>query len=259
MSPSGSLRALAVHNLPKKACPTFQFGQLYKLLEVVSSKELRVSGISSMPALRLLTAAALVGAASAFAPPLSVRPQSAMRAAVVMADEKKAAPKKEKAPPKPRLPGEGDPFGAAALAYSEVNKDGLSAYQPRGISDATVIDVYQNCIESDDEPWHATCRSSNVLGVSSLTYASRPPVLELWAWCSGAGLTPPCWIALALAGRRTLPMSPRFTRRRRSLVRRRLAAPPLAGRANASSPRRTTTRFRRAGEARRSTVGARVL
>ena len=137
-----------------------------------------------MPALpmRLLLAAALVGVASAFAPPLSVRPQSAMRAAVVMADEKKAAPKKEKAPPKPKVPGEGDPFGAAATAYSEANKDGGSAYQPRGISDATVIDIYQNSIESEDEPWHATCRTSNVLGIGSLSCAARPPF-----WSCGRG------------------------------------------------------------------------
>ena len=117
--------------------------------------------------------ALVIGAALAFAPPLSVRPTSAVRSSVVM-DEKKAAPKKEKPPPKPKVAGEGDPFGAVAQAFSEANKDGGSAYQPRGISDATVIDMYQNAIETDDEPWHSTCRTPNVLGISSLECVRSP-------------------------------------------------------------------------------------
>lgn len=76
------------------------------------------------------------------------------------------------------MPGEGDPFGAVAQAYSEANKDGGSAYQPRGISDATVIDMYQNAIETDDEPWHSTCRTPNVLGISSLEAAKPEAVKE---------------------------------------------------------------------------------
>ena len=123
---------------------------------------------------RFLAVAALVAAASAFAPPLSVRPTSAVRSSSIVMEEKAAKAKKEKPPPKPKVPGEGDPFGAVAQAYSEANKDGLSAYQPRGISDATVIDMYQNAIETDDEPWHSTCRTPNVLGISSLECVRSP-------------------------------------------------------------------------------------
>ena len=109
------------------------------LLQVEVAASLRMA-----QALKLSLVAAAVGLSSAFAPPMSVRPASALRAAVSM-DEKEAPKKakKEKAEPKPRAPGEGDPFGAIAQAYSEANKDGLSAYQPRGISDATVIDKGQ--------------------------------------------------------------------------------------------------------------------
>lgn len=124
-----------------------------------------------------LLLAALVGAASAFAPPLSVRPASALRASVSM-DEKKVAKKKEAPPPKPKVPGEGDPFGPIAQAYGEANRDGGSTFQPRGISDATVIDVYQSYIETDDEPWHSTCRPSAVVGLDGLASSKPAEVLE---------------------------------------------------------------------------------
>ena len=60
----------------------------------------------------------------------------------MMADEEapKKAAKKAKPEPKPKLPGEGDPFGNIAQAYSVANRDGGSAFQPRAISDATSID-----------------------------------------------------------------------------------------------------------------------
>jgi len=129
-------------------------------------------------ALRTIVLSAAVCAVSAFAPPLSARPQSAVRAAVSM-EEKAAKAAKEKPPPKPRVPGEGDPFGEVAQAFSEATKDGgASVEAPKGISDALVIDVYQPYIESMDEPWHATCRSSSVIGLDSLAAAKPATVLE---------------------------------------------------------------------------------
>ena len=85
-------------------------------------------------------------------------------AAQMMAEEKEAkaakkAAKKEKKEI-PRIPGEGDPFGEIATAYSIANRDGGSAFQPRGISDATVIKPQY--IETEDEPWCA--RSTPCLG-----------------------------------------------------------------------------------------------
>ena len=79
----------------------------------------------------------------------------------MMADEKKAEKKKKEAPPpKPRVPGEGDPFGPEATAFSLANRDGLGGLKPpAGITDATVIDRYQSVYLDEDEPWHATCRS----------------------------------------------------------------------------------------------------
>lgn len=107
-----------------------------------------------------------LGVAHAFTAPLSVRSNSVV--ASISMDEAKTAPKKEKPPPKPRLPGEGDPFGEVAQAFSDANKDGGSAYQPRGISDATVVDAYQSYIEADDEPWHSTCRPVAVVDMAGL-------------------------------------------------------------------------------------------
>jgi len=131
----------------------------------------------SLSSMQKLIIACAVALASGFAPPMSVRPQSAMRASVSMEEEKAA--KKEKPPPKPRVPGEGDPFSEVAQAYGNANRDGGSAFQPRAISDATVIDCYQSYIEADDEPWHATCKSpGNILGIDTLTAAKPASVLE---------------------------------------------------------------------------------
>jgi len=121
---------------------------------------------------------ALLGAASAFAPPHMARlSQSSVR---MMAEKEAPAKKakKEAPPPKPKLPGEGDPFSPEALAYSEKNRDGGSAFQPRGISDATVIDKYQPYIENDDEPWHATCKGS-VVGLDTLSLSKPAAVVEV--------------------------------------------------------------------------------
>lgn len=149
--------------------------------------------------LRFVAVAALCGAVSAFVAPLSVRSSSAV--SIRMEDEPKAAKKakKEKPPPKPKLPGEGDPFGAIAQEYSEANKDGLSAFQPRGISDATVIDAYQSYIESDDEPWHSTCRPVAVVGLDGLACAQTPRRTRLRAA-----------VALVPLTARTARLSPAF-------------------------------------------------
>ena len=94
--------------------------------------------------------------------------------------EEKAAKKAKKAapPPKPRLPGEGDPFSPEAIAFSEKMKDGASTFQPRAISGEGVF-MPSNYIENDDEPWHSTCRSSNVLGTDKLAAAKPKEVVEL--------------------------------------------------------------------------------
>ena len=137
--------------------------------------------------LRTIVLAAAVCAASAFAPPLSVRAQSMARAAVTM-EEKEAPKKKEKPPPKPKVPGEGDPFGDVAQAFSNSMRDGLGSLEaPAGITDANVIDVYQPYIESMDEPWHATCRSGNVLGLNSLSASKPTNVLEVEAAVEASG------------------------------------------------------------------------
>merc|ERR1719181_1016308 len=92
----------------------------------------------------------------------------------MMAEEKEAkaakkAAKKEKKEI-PRIPGEGDPFGEIATAYSIANRDGGSAFQPRGISDATVT-LGNDYIENDDEPWHHTCKATFVGTAEALTCA----------------------------------------------------------------------------------------
>ena len=89
--------------------------------------------------------------------------------ALQMKDEK---PKKEEKVEVAKLPGEGDPFSAEAIAYSEANKDGGSAFQPRGISDATVI-TDAGYIENDDEPWHSTCRPTATIDLATLAYAQH--------------------------------------------------------------------------------------
>jgi hypothetical protein len=77
------------------------------------------------------------------------------------------------------VPGEGDPFGDVAQAISDATRDGGGdAGAPMAITDATVVDVYQPYIETMDEPWHATCRSSNVLGLEPLAASKPADVLE---------------------------------------------------------------------------------
>ena len=187
-----------------------------------------------------------IASASAFVAPLSVRSQSM---AAISMDEKKAAPKKKEAPPpKPKVPGEGDPFGDVAQAYSEANKDGGSAYQPRAISDASVIDAYQTIIESDDEPWHATCRPVAVVGLDGLEYAARPLDFTGDVFLRSSSLdAPPTRVLsariahLSLAGRPSRPTSRRRSRLRRTVASSRLAVAPRAGPTSAFSARRTTT------------------
>jgi len=127
---------------------------------------------------KLLVAALLVSA-SAFAPPMTR--VGVARCSVRMEEKAAKKAKKEEPPPKPKAPGEGDPFGAVAQAFSEANKDGGSAFQPRGISDANVIDCYQTYIESDDEPWHATCKGGTVLGIEQLAASKPETVVEVEA------------------------------------------------------------------------------
>jgi len=81
---------------------------------------------------------------------------------------------------------EGKPFGEAdrgadydANGARKVGgiRNAAEAFQPRGISDATV--VAPQYIETEDEPWHATCRSSNVVTKSSLetSYGATLPFI----------------------------------------------------------------------------------
>lgn len=49
-----------------------------------------------------------------------------------------------------RVPGEGDPFGENE-GLERGNRAAVEAFQPRGISDATVIKPQY--IETEDEPW----------------------------------------------------------------------------------------------------------
>lgn len=64
-------------------------------------------------------------------------------------------------------PREGEPFGDGDRGADGYRKKvggvrvAEEAYQPRGISDATVIKPMY--IETEDEPWHATCRPSGAL------------------------------------------------------------------------------------------------
>ena len=117
---------------------------------------------------RFLLIAMCIAFAAAFQAPASAL---SMRSAAISMDEK-AAPKKEKPPPKPRVPGEGDPFGPEGMAFGDANKDGKKgAFQPRAISDASVIDKFQasNYIEAYDEPWHATCQTVTSLQPDALS------------------------------------------------------------------------------------------
>ena len=111
--------------------------------------------------MRVLLVSVLLAGVSAFAPPLSRVAGVSTRASLQMADAPAPAAKKEKEEPV-RVPGEGDPFSAAAKAAAPE-----PARQPRAISDATVVDRIQasNYIDNEDEPWHATARGTNVLGM----------------------------------------------------------------------------------------------
>lgn len=72
-------------------------------------------------------------------------------------------------------PREGEPFGNAdrdeKTGYRKSVggvRVGEEAFQPRGISDASVIDSYQTYIETMDEPWHATCRPTTTITKGAL-------------------------------------------------------------------------------------------
>jgi len=111
------------------------------------------------------------GGATAYTLSPVARPRVAMRSAsVVMAEEidmVKTVPWGDER--------EGKPFGGADRDASyDANKsrqlggirESTEAYQPRAISDATV--PKPQYIESDDEPWHSTCRSTTVITKSNL-------------------------------------------------------------------------------------------
>jgi hypothetical protein len=74
---------------------------------------------------------------------------------------------------------EGEPFGKADRDDSGYRSLGgvrvaEESYMPRGISDANVIDGYQTYIETDDEPWHATCRPVAVVTKKDFGDAALP-------------------------------------------------------------------------------------
>jgi len=56
-----------------------------------------------------------------------------------------------------RLPGEGDPFNEGLMRRAE----DIAVPTPRDLVDATVLKPQY--IETEDEPWHATCRASSVV------------------------------------------------------------------------------------------------
>ena len=69
--------------------------------------------------------------------------------------------------PVERLAGEGDPFNNGVMRKAEDVPD--AARQPRGISDGEANLQY---IETDDEPWHSTCRPTSRSTVVSKTALS---------------------------------------------------------------------------------------
>ena len=84
--------------------------------------------------------------------------------------------------PVARIPGEGNPFPETGMRRAE----DLATKQPRGISDGSAALQY---IETEDEPWHATCRptsrstaiSKKVLGdalSSALPFAAAEDALD---------------------------------------------------------------------------------
>jgi len=70
--------------------------------------------------------------------------------------------------PVERIAGEGDPFNGGVMRKAEDVPD--AARQPRGISDGEANLQY---IETDDEPWHSTCRPSSRSTVVSKTVLSK--------------------------------------------------------------------------------------
>ena len=84
--------------------------------------------------------------------------------------------------PVERIPGEGDPFRDGNMRRAE----DIAIKQPRGIADGSANLQY---IETEDEPWHATCRptsrstaiSKKVLGdalSSALPFAAAEDALD---------------------------------------------------------------------------------
>lgn len=133
-----------------------------------------------MPRKALLAVGALLGGADAYALTSGGVPRAAvvqrMGAATMMADRK--SPDSTdwsnvnpedivQLQPSWNDPREGEPFGKGdrdpKTGYRKAGgvRVGEEAYQPRGISDATVIKPMY--IETDDEPWHSTCRPTNLL------------------------------------------------------------------------------------------------
>mmetsp|Transcript_46974 Transcript_46974/g.123252 ORF Transcript_46974/g.123252 Transcript_46974/m.123252 type:complete len:207 (-) Transcript_46974:366-986(-) len=71
-------------------------------------------------------------------------------------------------------PREGKPFGEADGDNRPVGKvrNAVEAYQPRGITDATVIKPQY--IETDDEPWHSTSRATVMVTKTDFAAADLP-------------------------------------------------------------------------------------
>lgn len=69
-------------------------------------------------------------------------------------------------------PREGQPFGKEG----ESGKMRLAkeTFQPRGISDATVLK--RQYIETDDEPWHSTCRPAQPLTANTFSQALKSSI-----------------------------------------------------------------------------------
>jgi len=128
--------------------------------------------------MKLTLVAAGIAVAAGFAPPMSLATHSMTMAPVsVRMDEKvEKKAKKEKPPPKPRLPGEGDPFSAEAKAYMATYAP--ESPSPRTIADASVIDRFQSYIEESDEPWHATCTTTTMVGPDTLVATVPKAVIE---------------------------------------------------------------------------------
>ena len=112
---------------PQRGTPPYPTPSPYVKLEAIcDSRDDESKGFTSAspsppsPMFRFLAVAALVAAASAFAPPLSVRPTSAVRSSSIVMDEKAAKAKKEK-PPRAEGAGRGRPLrrGRAGVQRGE--------------------------------------------------------------------------------------------------------------------------------------------